>query len=273
MANWVPVTRETHQEAGWKRLSHYGFALQDAHVPIVRAEMAHLVPTTPLAFIPRGVDEQGQPQDFQLVALQSISEGVNLFIHPDGRWLGGYIPIAYRGYPFCLMPEPESQQQRLYIDQECENVHPVCQSGDEHIFTINGDFSPFMMRLMDFLQRYERARSLTDQAVYQLAQAGVIVPWQMPLRNSISGHQTQPLPELHTVDLKALNQLDQDTCAQLTHSGAMEIAFTQHQSRYRLTALKHLYTLHHKFTSGRIRAPEIDLDALLVDEDDDLFVF
>jgi hypothetical protein len=41
-----------------------------------------------------------QQDSFFLIALLSLTPKTNLFVAPDGRWLGGYVPSYFRGYPF-----------------------------------------------------------------------------------------------------------------------------------------------------------------------------
>src|SRR5690606_13482573 len=95
MAELTVISREQHADKRWKRYTSYSFAAGDAVVALVAQELPRACLSLPLGFVKT---EAG----FQVVAVQGLQPGRNLWVAPDGRWLGGYVPAAYRGYPFVL---------------------------------------------------------------------------------------------------------------------------------------------------------------------------
>jgi len=90
MAELTVISREQHADKRWKRYTSYSFAAGDAVVALVAQELPRACLSLPLGFVKT---EAG----FQVVAVQGLQPGRNLWVAPDGRWLGCYVPADYRG--------------------------------------------------------------------------------------------------------------------------------------------------------------------------------
>src|SRR6056297_3439037 len=110
MAKIKPITKSEFADRHWQRYTDYKFAANDAIVPLVMQELPKAQLSMPIGFAIK--DEQAFP-----VAVQSLHPGTNMFVGQDGRWLGRYVPAAYRGYPFVLA-DTEDGKQVLCIDEE-----------------------------------------------------------------------------------------------------------------------------------------------------------
>jgi hypothetical protein len=76
------ITKQSHADKSWTKYSSYAFASKDNLAPLAGAEISKAVHAFPMGFI--------KSQDsFFLVAVLSFTPGTNLFVAPDGRWLGG----------------------------------------------------------------------------------------------------------------------------------------------------------------------------------------
>jgi hypothetical protein len=100
---------------------------------------------------------------------------------PNGRWLGGYIPAEFRGYPFRLIPEQSSGQHVLCFDKDSGQLSEQPQADGEAFFDAEGKLSPSMQKVMNFLKQCEHSRQLTQNAVDALARHGLITPWSIKL--------------------------------------------------------------------------------------------
>jgi len=99
----VPISLSGFGNKRFKRYDSYAFAAKDAIVPLAVRELPRAAMVMPIAFVQ--ADEGFVP-----VAVQGLSPGKNLFVALDGRWVGRYVPAAYRGYPFLLANTPEGKQ-------------------------------------------------------------------------------------------------------------------------------------------------------------------
>lgn len=261
MANFVPLNRHSHANMQWKRPETYAFAAKQAVVPVVGLELATTAVNMPLGFIRQG-------ENHHLVALLSFQQDSNLFTGHDGRWIGPYIPAAFRSYPFRLMRTERSEQMVVCVDEESDLI----QDGDdgEAFFQEDGKPSEQVTRIADFLQQIEASRLATDLAVKALADADVIMPWEIKIKGSGGGEH--PINGFFRVDETRLNTLDDQTYLGLRKAGAIGLAYGQIISMSRLEVLGRLAEHHENVAKARQQAkPLPELNELF--ENDDKLIF
>ncbi len=247
---FTPISPVQHRSAGWSLPGRYTFAAQDVVVPVVMAELSHLLANMPLAFVHK---HEGAP--FQLVAVQSLQVGFNAYVAPNGRWLGNYVPSFYRGYPFRLMPIEGSERMALCVDLESGCFHAEADTSPEAtgepgrdaapmpLFDEQGGFAPELAARWELLQAFEKNRRHTRERVAELQVHGLIVPWELHLQHG-DPEQAKPVRGLHRVDEAALKQLPGEALEALTRSGALSLAYAQLFSEQRLGQIGRRYQLH-----------------------------
>ena len=194
MAKFVAVSREAHAQKVWRRFSNYQFAAKEALAPIVLAEVVQVGSWMPIVFI----EEAGR---YVLMAMMSPMPGHNLFVGPDGEWLGGYAPSSLRTHPFRLVRREGSEQMTLYIDEDSGVIRNANEAG-EPFFAADGKPSPSISTIVEFLRQIEADRVATDLATVSLGAAGVIEPW--PLEVEVGGKKAAT-KGLHRINELALN--------------------------------------------------------------------
>ena len=197
------------------------------------------------------------------VALLGVEQHQNLYVHPDGRWLGGYIPASLRGYPFNLLPN-EQGQRILCIDAE-QLIMDVTDVG-QPLFDDNGQPTEAVAKQLDFHQHCVDNRERTQQAVNALQQAGVLVPWGLEISRG-EGAAPKRIDGLYRIDEKALNTLDAETYATL-QGAPMALAHAQLFSVNQTHQLIERARFHENSHAEHDATPE-NLDSLF-DGDDDL---
>jgi len=253
MPRFAVVSHERYGRKKWQRFKSYAFAAADALVPIVGAELARTAVSMPLAF-------SEQSGHYTLVALLSPVPGHNLCVGPDGRWLGGpYIPAWLRLYPFRMLPQQDTDELVLCLDEESGLVVERDAAGEE-FFDREGKLSPALKAVSEALTVMERSRILTNLAVAALAQAGVIRPWQINLRTD-QGEKT--ISGLQHIDEAALHALPNDVFTKLRTPLALPIAYAQMFSEVRLAIFEHLARLHDQPAPSPIAELPETLDGLL----------
>lgn len=228
MPQLTAITPQRFANKAWKRQSGYPFAAQANILPIVMAELAKLVPVVPLGF----VQTEGR---FQMVAITALQPGMNLFIAPDGRWLGGYVPAALRGYPFQLA-KPQDQEASILCFDESSGLLVEAGQG-EAFFDEAGTPSQAVKDILDFLAQTDRNRVVTQTAVDAVQAAGLIQPWPLNVQN---GDKTVAVEGLYRIDETALNALDAATLHGLRDKGALALAYAQLLSMNQLSVLEKL---------------------------------
>lgn len=228
---FTAVTRDRHADKAWRRHTSYAFAGGDAVLPLVAFELTHAVMTLPVAF----VKQYGR---YVLMAVLSLTPGRNLFVAPDGRWLGGYVPAVLRGYPFRLLRPEGSAESVLCVDEQSGLVVEAGQG--EAFLTPEGVLGDGLTQVLDFLGQIERNRAATEAAVAALAEADVIEPWPLTQGN---GGATVPVIGLHRISEDRFNALDDETLLTLRRAGALPIVYLQMLSMQQTTVLKRLADL------------------------------
>jgi hypothetical protein len=248
---FAAVTRVHHTGKKWQGPKSYNFASADALVPIVSAELPRAALSMPLAFLQ-------QESGFVLVAVASLVPGRNMLVAPDGRWLGRYIPARLRGYPFCLLPRPGTDQLVLCVDM---NSGLVLEGGSvgEDFFDGDGNLSVGLKEMADFLGQLERSRKATETAVSALAEAGVIQPW--PIRPKAE-QADRTISALHRVDQAALNALSDEAFLKLRKTSALPIAYAQMLSMGQLGLLEQITRLQAQLAPAPAAALPESLDSL-----------
>src|SRR5487761_2480904 len=260
MVQFVPVSQERHASKKWLRYTGYRFAAAEALAPIAGAELSKAALSMPLAF-------SEQAGHYTLVAVLSLVPGRNMFVGPDGRWYGNYVPACLRSYPFSLLAQQGTDQLVLCVDEGSGLVVEKHIVGEE-FFDAEGAVSPALKPVMELLTQVHRSRQATDLAVSALAQAGVIKPWQIKIK---SEQGEQAISGLHHVDEAALGALSNDDFLKLRT--ALPIAYAQLLSMGQLGIFEQLAKLHAQLAQTAVaRLPE-SIDKLFEVPSDDIVRF
>ena len=263
----TPLSRNKHQYAGLAA-GDYRFAAENAVVPIVAEEIPQTLATMALGFV-----HFANENKYQLVAIQSLIPGQNLYIHVDGRWLMGYKPAWYRTHPFKLLPQEESERLILCIDEGSARYHEQAEEGDIPFFNADGSPSQQVEGLMQFLKKLETGRQVTQAAVDRLAQHQLIVPWQIENRIDGNDDKRQPINGLFKVDEQALNALEPSILGELAKTGALALAYGQLLSEHRVPMIAKLYDLRQEALrqmANKKTGDDLDIESLFADNDDNL---
>lgn len=255
MSRYMPIDAGRHPHGGWLPYPDYRFAATDALVPVSLEEVPHVIKGVPLAF--RRLDG-GR---YQLVAVQALTGGLNLCVAPDGRWLTGYVPALYRGYPFRLLPSEDRRHWRLGVAADSGLWLDDARGQGERCFTEAGEESPALQRIRTFLETLARSRGLAVRAVEALAGESLIQPWALKVQDE--HEQTRPVEGLYRIDEAALNALPGERLAALRDSGALSLAYAQLFSQHRLSQLAQLYRLRHT-----AMPPDDSLDGWFAEDDE-----
>jgi hypothetical protein len=197
MVDIVPITASRHSGKAWRRPGNLAFASELSVAELIGGEFAAAVLALPIGFIQQG-------GSYLPVAVMSPVAGRNLFVGPDGQWLGAYLPATLRAYPFRLGRVADSDNVSLCIDEDSLLVVDADGVAESFVDT-EGNPTPATKEILNFLMEMERSRKATEIAVAALSNAGVIQPWKFQVT---IGEQATPAAGLFRVDEVALNALD-----------------------------------------------------------------
>lgn len=208
----IPITYSSFSDKNFSRDSSMRFAARDTLVPLAMNEIPRVAMTMPVAFVKT---ETG----FTPTAVLALGSNVNLFVTVNGQWEGGYLPAAYRGYPFKLAKA--EQNHILCIDDQSGCINTV---KGEPFFLAPGKPSKIMHDILGFLTQLELARMATQEVCGLLDTFGLIVPWVAADGNEKKQH-VDSLNGLFRVSEEALNGLDQKSFFTLHCKGALPLIY------------------------------------------------
>ena len=247
MTRLVTVSRETHGQKVWQRPANYQFTAHEPLTPILLAEVIHVGSWMPIAFIQRS-------GCYVLVAMMCPMPGHNLFVGPDGQWLGGYVPSSLRCYPFRPARPEGSEQMILCIDEDSGLVKDAHEMG-ESFFTADGKPSQSVSTLMQFFARLKPTGCRRSLATAALAEAGVIEPW--PIEVEVGGKKVA-IKDLHRVNEPAMGQLVDDAFLKLRKTSALGLAYAQLMSMGQIARFDQLMKLRQQLAqTPKIKSEEL----------------
>ena len=223
----VPISMERHAGKTFRRFASYGFAGTETVAPLVAAELAKATVSFPIAFLKQG-------EDVLLVGMMGLEPGSNLFVAPDGKWIGAYIPAAFRAHPFVLA-RAQDDRQVLCINEASGLV--VDDPAGERFFAEDGKPSPAIQSILDFLTSIHANRVLTERACQAIARHDLLEPWTI-----VAPGETGPrnVSGLWRISEAKLGQLSDEAFVDLRRSGAIVLAYGQLMSMGHLPMLERL---------------------------------
>lgn len=230
MPTYQALAPSTHRGKRWKRYTDYRFAAADTLAPLVVQELPRAAMALPIAFI----EQDGH---FIPAAVQGLQPGQNLFVAPDGRWIGAYTPATYRGYPFALA-NAENDQLVLCVDADSGLV---AEDHAERFFDDSGEPSQSVKDVLNFLQQVRANRELTQRLCAALQAEGLIQPWPITLKTEVGEKTVQGL---YRIDEAKFNSLEAEALHRVHQSGALPVVYCQLLSMQHLQALGKLADAH-----------------------------
>ncbi|WP_269901143.1 SapC family protein [Paenalcaligenes faecalis] len=218
--SFTALSPSQHKLHGWLPREAYHFAKDEKIAPILLAELSHALPHYLLGFVQQG-------EQFQLVALLTLG-GKNLYLNVDGKWLGDYVPAAFRGFPFAFAVGNTADERILCINDAHLSTGPEAQP----LFNTDGTPSQALVEMQEFLLQTDNNRTATQAAVNALSEAGLLMEWELiiPQTKEPTEDQTrQPvnIEGMYRIDEAKLAQIDAETFSRLMQTGAMPMAYAQ----------------------------------------------
>jgi hypothetical protein len=261
-----PVRLSTFGDKAWTPLQTFGFAAQTWICAVSGEELTSVVMAFPLAFT--------TGSDATLAALMGLG-GRNVFVGPDGRWLGAYVPAILRVHPFKLLPA-EDGQFALGFDTDSGQLVPAGEG--EPFFDGDGKPTQAISTVLKHLVQIRNGAGIIARATQLLHELGLLEPWPLVIRN---GEIEIPVSGLQRINEGAMARLDDQAFLRLRQNGSLAVAYAQLFSMTNISHLGRLTRLHAEHAqqvekqSEELKSmfvpnhpeDEIDWDAMLKDDE------
>lgn len=251
MPRYQALTKTSYAGKHFKRYTSYQFAASQNLAPLVQQELVKACMVLPIAFIQEGAQ-------FVSVAVQGFLPGKNLLVAPDGRWIGGYIPAAYRSHPFALLPNEEGQLV-LCIDTDSGLLNDI---EGEALFDSDAHPAQAVKDVLGFLEQLAANGKATEAMCAALAEHQLIEPW--PIKVQLAEGEEKIINGLHRINEAALNQLDAEALKALQQNGGLQMSYMQLLSMQHIDKLAELAKARAAFEEQQATkvpvTPNVDLD-------------
>lgn len=147
----VPVRSGRHHDCSVE-VRDYAFCRKVNSVPLTVVEFRSAAGEYPIVFVDAGVSVRP-------AVVLGLRQEENLWISPEGEWLGRYIPAFVRRYPFVFSTGGE-ERFVLCVDEAFQGFNR--EGRGEPLFTPDLQPSAYVGRVLNFLQDY-RAQFLRTQ--------------------------------------------------------------------------------------------------------------
>jgi len=206
----IALNRERHANLKLALTSdHYRFAARTNAVPIMSTEFAEAARDYPIVF----VGEEGKT--FNVAALVGIRDQENLMVESDGQWAKGfYVPAFARRYPFVLAATGHNDNLTVCVDE----IYPgLGVDHGEPLFQPDGKETPYLQRVLEFLQAFHQDARRTLDFATRMARLGLPVPKVINVERP--GEPVQKLRGLWIVDAAKLRGIDDARVVELFRDG------------------------------------------------------
>ena len=237
----VPLSPEQHRTLRLSTSQPFDFVAADILIPITIGEVDRVAREMPIVFPRQG----GMPQ-----ALAGHKPGHNLHVHPNGQWLGRYIPAHVRRYPFILAEVPNAAEAgngpprrfALHIDRSAKHLGE--QQG-ERLFDDAGRATPTLEHIQKVLTTFQQDAEHTQALVAQLNELGLL--HEREIKITTADGQSETLTGFRVIDRARLAQLPADTLAALQARGALVLIYAH---LFSLTNLQDGWIAKHRGVQG-----------------------
>lgn len=226
----VPVNAQRHRDWSVKTGESYGFAAEVNSVPVTAIEFAQAAAEYPIVFAGSG--------DAVLPAvILGVRENENLFVGPDGKWLGKYIPAFVRRYPFVFSQDAEGKTFTLHIDETFSGCNQAGRG--ERLFDADGTQTQYLGTVLGFLQEYQGRFMRTQAYCRRLQELNLLQPMQAQF--TLNTGEQRSLAGFMVIDRARLKALPADVVADMLSKDELECSFLH------LASLRHFQDMLERF--------------------------
>jgi hypothetical protein len=221
-----PLSRTRHADWFLER-TDYEFCRDLNSVPLLTAEFAAALSEYVIVF--RETANLMMP-----VAVLGIRSAENLYLSRQGGWEARYTPAFARRYPFIFASADNNQTFTLYIDEAFAGFN---QSGrGERLFDEQAKATPFVDKMLKFLQRYQSEFQRTRDFCKKLKELNLMQPMQAQI--SLKSGENMALGGFSIVDRARIKTLSTDALKGLLESDELELIFAHVASLRNFSVLR-----------------------------------
>lgn len=212
----VPVSAARHAGYSVRPTADYAFSAGINAVPLMAVEFLRAAAEYAIVFTPAG-------DEVLPAAVLGVRDDQNLYLSNDGRWQAKYIPAFIRRYPFVFSSSADGQTLTLCVDESHPGVNRDGQG--ERLFGGDGKPTPYVERVLKFLQEYQAHFERTRTFCRRVKELGLLEPMQAQVTTPRG--EKLSLSGFFSVKREALRKLSPDALSQLAGTDELELLYLQ----------------------------------------------
>lgn len=220
----VPVSPQRHKDLSIKQGTSLAYAKAVNSVPLMVAEFSNAAADHAVVF-------SGQGDDVVPVVLLGVRDDENLFVGPEGQWLGHYVPAFLRRYPFVFSSSDDGKNFTLCVDETFEGANR--EGRGERLFDEAGERTQYLQSVLGFLQAYQVQFQRTLAFTRRLVELNLLEPMQA--RFNMRDGRTLTLGGFQAVNRERLKGLSGAQLSALNAADELELIYTHLQSLKQLS--------------------------------------
>lgn len=215
----IPVSAARHADMSVEPSTDYAFSAEINAVPLMAVEFLRAEAEYAIVFTQAG-------DEVLPAAVLGVRGNQNLYLASDRRWDAKYVPAFIRRYPFVFSRSDDGKTLTLCIDESHRGVNR--EGRGERLFGADGKPTPYVERVLKFLQEYQAQFERTRQFARRVKELGLLEPMQAEVvtpqgaKLSLSGFLC--------VKREKLRQLDPEALASLARNDELELLYLQMHS-------------------------------------------
>ncbi len=223
----VPVSNGRHAKCAVDAGRGYAFTRRVNSVPLMAVEFPQSAPEYAIVFAQSG-------DGVMPVVILGARPNENLYLAEDDSWSATYVPAFIRRYPFVFSPSADGKTFTLCVDEAFQGLN--YQGRGNALFTEDGKHTPYVDKVLKFLQEY-RAQFLRTQAfTNKLKELDLLEPMQAQF--TLGTGQKMSLGGFQAVSRTRLKALPAEKLAELVATDELELVYLHLQSMRNFTAVK-----------------------------------
>jgi len=243
---YVPLSNNKHQDLLLNKGNLF-FLENQPIVSIFSSEVSLAALDLPIAFV-------STEKSISLVAILSLERESNAQIDPQGNWMGGYIPVNIRNYPFSTACR--GNQGTILVEHDSEWLST--EQGDP-LFDSQRNPTELLSNYIQSLKKAVPAPSLEQSALKLIQDTELLEVW------------TEVPRKLYRINLQSLNNLSEDAFLQLRKNGALPVIYAHLFSLHRIERIK--YLAKQKLNIAQKQQKAASSPKAMVDFEDNIFRF
>lgn len=223
----IPLSYGRHRDCAVDVGGDYGFSSKVNSVPLMAVEFPEAASEYAIVF----AGPQGKIMPAVILGMRGQE---NLYVSKDAIWRARYIPAFVRRYPFVFSITPDEQRFTLCVDEAFKGFNR--EGRGERLFADDGKPTPYVDKILKFLQEYQRQFRLTQRFCQKLVELDLLEP--MRAQAEFASGEKLSLSGFMAVNRSKLKAVSGDKLAELAKTDELELLYLHLQSMRNFVGLK-----------------------------------